>query len=332
MQRRDCLKAMAGVSATGIVGVSGCTGDDGTTNIDLAHGPSGGVSTDGLIALQRAVDQKSENINLRLQENSGDPPSVHQFNNEENEGYVSGLDTVLRASDDREPFEDSVERIPSQVFTIAALNLYWVATEDSGIETFDDIVNEDVNFFMLPAGWGTRRMVEEMMENAGVWEDMEDNVVNIELSEVPGAIEEGRLDAVLVYGANWNDIPGWVTEIDARNDVYAVEGTDTLQEAFDSYDASQHEEIEVRGWDQDLGADTIPSAPVPYNLFIGDDVPDEAVYEVCRISHEHVDVVREAFDPYPDHSDGENMAFALSDGLDIHPGAVEFYEEYNIDF
>lgn len=313
--------------------MAGCLGDEEETNVDLAHGPSGGVSTDGLIALQRAVDRESEEVNLRLQENSGDPPSIHQFTDGENEGYVAGLDTVLRAADGLEPFEDEpIENIPLQAFTIAALNLYWIAREGSEVDTFDDIVNEDVNFFMLPSGWGTRRMLEEMMENAGVWSDMEDRVVNLELSEVPGAIEEGRVDAVLVYGANWLSIPGWVTEIDARADVSAVETSDSLKEAFNSYETATYEEIEAAGWSQDLGADLVPSAPVPYNLFIGDEVSDDAVYEICRISHEKVDVIREAFESYPDHTDVTNMTFAISDALDIHPGAIDFYEDNGIDF
>jgi TRAP-type uncharacterized transport system substrate-binding protein len=58
--------------------------------------------------------------------------------------------------------------------------------------------------------------------------------------------------------------------------------------------------------------------------------PDETVYKVCRVSHEHPDVLREAMPQYMDHSEPENMVGNLLSDVPVHPGAADFLEEMGV--
>lgn len=325
VERRQLLAGIAGASAGGL---AGCFSDEDQTTINIANPGSGTSSAQATSALQRAVQQEGDGISLRVQQTSGDPASIREFAEGGTTGYSAGLDIVRRAQDQREPFDqNSVENLAQQVLHLTSLQHYFVATEGSGVETFDDIVEMDVNVYALPPSFGLRRLAEEVLRNAGVWEDIEPRVVNLEVGEVAGAIDEGRVDVVLIYGTNNTDLAGWTDEVDARNNLHAVEATDTLISGIEETSSTYVETIEPYGWEQDVGVDEIDSWPMPFHIYLGEDVSNEAVAELCRISHEANDVVREADNTYPDHTDIEDMASMLSSDMPIHPGAEQFYEE-----
>ena len=327
-------KFLAGTAAATVAGAAGCLGDDDEETINLAVPPSGTVSNRGVNALQRAVSQESDSITLRIEETSGDPESIREFDAGGVNSHTSGLSIMFRAREGREPFEDDQpENFADQVFNYAALHHYFMAAEGSGVETFDDIVDQadDLGIYILPPGWGLRRLAEDVLQEMDVFDEIQPNVVDTETAEVAGAIEEGRIDVCLVYGANFVNLPGWAAEVDARNDVYAVESTDTWVEGLESIAATNPIEIEPYGWDQDVGLDEVIAYPESFSIYAGDDISSEGIYELCRVSHEHIDVVHEADESYLDHSDVNEMTAGLSGDIPYHAGAEEFYEEHGAD-
>ena len=347
--RRKVLKSLG--ATAGVIGLAGCSqggngngtegdedtptdeetegGSDEATRLNLTVPPSGTVSTQSATALQRALREESDTVRLNLQEVSGDPSSIQEFAAGNSVGHTVGLDNQFRAKQGKAPFDESVEPRASQVFTIGVLNLYWVAVDGSGIETFDDLVEADSNVWVFPPEWGMRRMMLEMFETVGIREQIEDRILNIGLGDVAGAISEGRLKSFMVYGANYQSIAGWLTEVDARADLHIIEGTETFTNAVKEYPGLSPEEIEPVGWEQDITdvTSTTTSIPVPYALMLGDKVSDDVVREICNISHNNLDVIKEGYEYYLDHSEVENMSGYLYDELDIHSGAKAFYEE-----
>ncbi len=334
LDRTSRRRFLAGTAAATIVGAAGCLGDDDAETINLAVPPSGTVSNRGVSALQRAVSQESDSIDLRIEETSGDPESIREFDAGGVGAHTSGLSIMMRARDGREPFEDDTpESFADQVFNYAALHHYFVAVEGSGLETFDDIVEQadDLGIYILPPGWGLRRLAEDVLQEMGVFDEIQPSVVDLETSEVAGAVEEGRIDALLVYGANFVNNPGWVQEVDARNDVFAVEATDTWTSGLEASAATNPIEMEPYGWDQDVGLDEVVAYPESFSVYAGDSISSDGIYELCRVSHEHIDVVHEADESYLDHSDVNQMTAGLSGDLPYHEGAEQFYEEYGAD-
>lgn len=318
---------LAGIASATAVGVAGCAGDD-VHELNIGVPPSGTTSNEAVTALQRAVSQESDEVEMRLEETSGDPESIRLLDDGQFDGYSVGRTILTAALNDLEPFDDDpVEETAVPAINHAGFHHYWVAVEGSGIEDFDDIVeNDDISPYMLPPAWGLRRLAEIVHREAGVLDQMEDRIVNLETSDAPGAVEEGNIDALVVYGNNFEALPGWVTEVDARSDVYFVEPTDTLVDGMEAAEETAPIEFEPYAWEQDIGdGETTGWAEQFYTSF-SEDVPDDVVREVVRVSHEHNDVVREAGEVYMDHSDIDDMVSGFV-GVDIHSGALDYYED-----
>lgn len=330
MERRQFL---SGVAIASGAGVAGCLGDDDDVEtLNMGAPPSGTATNEAMTQLQRAAAEESEEIQVQIEETGGHTESIQLFNDGEFDGHNGGLTQELNARNDEGPFTDNpVENFAQVAFTQSIYDHYWIAVDGSGIETFDDVVaDDDIGVFMLPPAWGQRWLVEGVHENAGVLDELMEKNVDMGAGDVAGAIEEGRIDAVMAYGVNGEALPGWLTEVDARSDVYMVEPTDTYLEGIENTEGTEMTEFEPYAWDQDISAAEIPGFIEPFVTLFSEDVPNEAVYEACRVSHEHSDVIREAGDVFMDHSDIDVMADALPSLLDLHPGAVEFYEDHGV--
>ena len=329
MERRKFIGATASAA---IAGVAGCLGDDSRETLNMGAPPSGTATNEAMTQLQRAVDQESDEVQVRIEETGGHTESIQLFDDDEFDGHNGGLTQELNAHNDEGPFEDQpVDDTALVGFTQSVYEHYWIAVDGSGVETFDDVVNDDdVNVFMLPPAWGQRHLVEAVHENGGVLDDLLEKNVDMDAGDVAGAIEEGRIDAVMAYGVNGEALPGWLTEVDARSDVYMVEPTDTYLEGIENTEGTEMVEFEPYAWDQDIDSAEIQGFIEPFVTLFSEDVPDEVVYEVCRVSHEHSDVIRQAGDVFMDHSDIDTMAEVVPDQIDLHPGAAEFYDDHDV--
>ncbi|GGL67386.1 hypothetical protein GCM10009039_26770 [Halocalculus aciditolerans] len=335
------LKATGIAGAAGITGLAGCSGDgggsgNGSTSIGVGIPSSSTTTGQASNAFQRVVKEQSPDtepagtITWNSQETGGDPPSLRQYNQGNVQAMTGGNFVIASAMQDAPPFsENPVESVPNQAFKIASLHLHIVAVDGSGIETSDDLIGK--NFWPLPPSWGLRQQTETVFKNAGMWEDLKPNVVNLDTGDVAGAVEEGRVDALVAYGSGFQNLPGWATEVDARANLHVVQPTDTLQQGIEQTRGTNYKEIEVYGWNQDMGADTVGTFPSDFQFFFGSDISRDVGYELAKISHENVDAIQEGQAAYADHSDPEVMAEVYLDGLPVHPGVYDFLEEQDVD-
>ena len=168
--RRDVLKGTAGI---GTIALAGCLGgDDDSIDMTVGSSSSGSSTYGNSQAIQRVVSQESDTVNFITQDAGGDPQSIRLFADGELNSYSAGNYILNQALEQTGPFEepDDVSEFPQHGFGHLSLNLYWMALEDSDIETTDDLPGRDI--YALPAGWGLRAMTEEMYGNAGLWEDL----------------------------------------------------------------------------------------------------------------------------------------------------------------
>nr|WP_275039993.1 TAXI family TRAP transporter solute-binding subunit [Natrialba hulunbeirensis] len=333
VSRRDALKLAGGV---GLVGLAGCLGDGDQTDITVGSSSSGSTTYDNSQAIQRVVSEQSDSINFITQDAGGDPQSMRLYADDELNAYSTGNFILNQALTDSGPFEepDNIDTFPLHGFSHLSLNLYWVALEDSGIETTDDLFGADI--YALPAGWGLRDLTEQMYGEVGLWEELEEGVVNFETSEAASAMEEGRVDAAVVYTSNYDALPAWAVEVDARNDIQMVEMTDEFAEAANEFAGAGYEELDEApgGWDQDvdIGADSYPTWTETYPYMFDPDISDEVVYDLMEICHEHYQSMQDAQPAILDYSDPENFTFALThtDEVGVHPGAADWYEDNGV--
>ena len=309
-------------------------GDGGTPDaVDLAVGSSSsGSSTYGNSqAIQRVVSQQSNYLNFITQDVGGDPQSIRLYADGQINAYSAGNYIMNQALTDTGPFaEESVDTFPQLGFSHLSLNLYWMTLESTDIESTADLAGRNV--YALPASWGLRAMTEEMYGNAGLWEGLSENVVNIETTQVASALEEGRIEAFIVYTSNFSQLPSWATEIDSRVSVEAIEMTDEYVQAAQDFAGAGYQELdEIGGWEQDVQGGDFPKHTwtETYPYYFSPDVPAQAVYDLLDICYNNYESMQEANPTILDYSDTDNFtfAFAHTDEIPVHPGAADWLQE-----
>jgi len=336
-RRRDILKVASGV---GDAALAGCLGGSGGMK-SLSVGIPGASSTTGAASnsFQRVVKDQSGDtdpageIRWQNQDTGGDPPSLRQFSQGNLQALTAGNFIVASAQEDKEPFaERSVETLPQQMFSITSLHMHVVSVKGSGIQTTDDLAGS--NFWPLPPSWGLRQLAETVFSNAGLWSELQnsDSIVNADTGDVAGLIEEGNIDALVAYGAGFQNLAGWATEVDARADLQLVEFTDSFAEAANGTRGTSHSELDVYGWQQQsFDTDKMDVYGADFQFWLGNDTSRDVGYELARISNEHTEAIQEGQPAYLDHSDAETMASLYLEDLPVHPGPYDYLEEQGVD-
>ena len=353
--RRRFLQAAGGV---GVLGLAGCldddvdpdedplddddgmdTGDDDTgdddddAEYDISIGTSTGGTMDVGLAFEAAVSQESDLVNYATVESPGYVGTVYRMQADAFDGGISDTNTMNKAQNNLDMFEeDPVEQLPWQGFLAFPYNIYLMAREDTDIHTFDDLAGASV--YPAEPGFSTRATTLEVWEQEptrDVYEEMD--IVDMDVSDAPGAMEEGRIDAAIAYGTPGVGNTGFVVEYDSRNDVRYVEHTDELVESIQSFPGAGYSEfdnpVEDFNWGQDIGTDSIVTWDLNVTFAFHPETPNEAVHELTRVAAEHGDTVRDSEQRFTPASAEDCVAPALDD-YPFHPGAAEYYQEAGV--
>lgn len=323
-RRRFAISA----GSIGALSLAGCLGGDSDTETVTIGTASSSGSTYGYTqALQRAVSQHGDGVQVSTQETSGMASNPYLIKEDQVNGMTSTTHTALQAMDEEGNFaDDPVSEFALQAFNVSMAYMAPMAVNGSGIETTDDFPG--ANFWPLPPGFSTRALTEDVVRYTGYWEDME--IHNLETSDIADAVSEGRVEVFFAYG--WNSqAPAWLREIDNRAELHAVEMVgDFRQQAQEYPGAGWDEGREVTDMEQDIGADELDSFTMPTNYWFDESVSSDAVYEIMRVSLEHNDTVREGDPGYGEHENAEDMFIGFNEELPFHPGAAEFYQEHDV--
>jgi len=323
MSRRSLLAAGAGI---GLATLAGCSGDDGgTTTIRMGGGPQGSATFASAQALQKVVDEEGEGVEISTQETSGTGASNFRlFDNGEID--AGGFDnfTAAQAAEGTGPFADrGVDTLPDQGFFYVLAHLYIAALGDTDIQTTDDLAGKNV--WLNPPATSVRPPTDAVLKQAGLWEDI--NRFEMGRNDLPGALEEGRVDAAVVYGVNYKALPGWVRELDNRFDLRAVDPTDSFSQAIEDVPGAARETIDTYGWSQDVGLDSVDAWNVAAQFRFGSDVSAEAVEEIARIAFDNNDAIIEANAIFPEFDGVETMTNAVIPDQAIHPGMASYLKD-----
>nr|WP_224269227.1 TAXI family TRAP transporter solute-binding subunit [Haloprofundus salinisoli] len=347
IDRRDVLK---GATTLGVIGLAGCSdsggggggggggngsggGDGGNYEIVIGGTSSGSSTQQAGQALARAASQHSDILDISVQVTDGWTANLYEFDS----GNLSSIgvdnNSLSKAMNDNGPFaEDPVDSMPMQGFIFTSLEIYWVAMEGSGIESTADLADGGYTIYPIQPGFGTRLLTEEIIRKAGLWEP--NDILNLDTSDIAGAVEEGRADALCIYGANGKELSSWVQEVDVRSngELYAIEVDDNFRQTIEDTPGALLTEFEPYGWEQDVTrvTDQVTSWALAGQWAFGPDVPAEATKEVARLSSEHWQAIQQADPTALDHSGVESMTQAVIPDLEIHPGVADYWEENDV--
>jgi TRAP-type uncharacterized transport system substrate-binding protein len=158
-------------------------------------------------------------------------------------------------------------------------------------------------------------------------------IFNMGPGDVPGALSEGRLDAIGGYGSNFQTLPGWLQQVDAQADLKVIDMEEEYRDVIRNNPKIGYDEIEPYGWEQDIGIDekdydTIATFLFQMQFGFGDNISEEVAYEFVSQSYENVDAIRDVYESYPNYE--ENPGFGpngLTTAHPVHPGAARYYQE-----
>ncbi len=276
-------------------------------------------------ALQSVVSDNADNVDISAQETSGSGAgNFRLYDNGEIDGGGFDNFAAAQAVDGTGSFADQpVDSVPYQGFFYVLPHTYLVSLPDSDIETTDDLSGKNV--WLNPPGTSVRPPTNAVFENAGLYDQI--NPIDISRGSLAGAIEEGRIDAVVVYGANYKALPGWITELDTRFTLSAVTPTESFKQAIRDTSGVGYEEVSTYGWEQDIGADEIATWTIGAQFRFGDGVSTEAVQTIARIAYEQNESIIEANGLFPAYDNPSDMLAATLPDQPVHPGVAEFLKE-----
>ncbi|RNJ27547.1 TAXI family TRAP transporter solute-binding subunit [Halosegnis longus] len=330
---------MKGAATTmGVITMAGCSsgggGDGENYQVTIAGTSSGSSTQQAGQALARAASQHSDSLNISVQVTDGWTANLYEYDSDNISAMGVDNNSLSKAMNDEGPFaEEPVDSLPMQGFVFTNLEIYWVATEDSGIESTADLAEGGYTIYPIQPGFGTRLLTEEVIREAGLWEPNE--ILNVGTSDIAGAVEEGRVDALAIYGANGVALSSWVQEVDVRSGggLNVIEVDDNFEQAIDNVGgAIKKSGLEPYGWEQDVTSitDTTTAWVLAGQWAFGPDVPAGATQEIARISSEHWESIQESDPTALDHSDPESMTTAVIPELEIHPGVADFFEQEGV--
>ncbi|MFC6765009.1 TAXI family TRAP transporter solute-binding subunit [Natrinema soli] len=331
--RREYV-ASAVASGASITLLAGCLGGNSdTTNLTYGAGGSGS----GTFAAGQAMQQIArENTDVRIttQETDGTEANLRLWSEGNNIDFFGTSNLAMNlAIDNEEPFADSpMENYPYQGHTYGLNYTYMLAREDTDIETYEDL--RGANVWPLWPGSTIRLPVEMILQEAGIWSDME--VINISQSDIAGALEEQRVDAIAVYSSGYTEqLVGWNQEVDARANLRVLEMGDDLQQTIEEMPVPPLGEVGTSGWEQDVGTDTAAAWEMSWQIYYDPDAPADAFTDLVLALSENGDTYRDVSPTGPNFEENtQELTRVLNENImeecPIHPGAAEAYRELDL--
>jgi TRAP-type uncharacterized transport system substrate-binding protein len=238
---------------------------------------------------------------------------------------------AVAAKEGQEPFggDNTIDEVAYQGWRDTVANNFVVARADTDIESYSDLAGKNV--WPLWEAASLRFTTEIAFRQMGLMDEI--NEVALNPPDLAGALQEGSVDAAVVYGIDSRIIPGWVTEVDSRADLKHVPMGDEEKEAIDSVDVPGRMQLDPvdLGFEnnlQDVGE--INAWTDPFQIFIGKDMPAEDVYQIIDTLHENADQVEEVDAGSFHYGDAERLAETTIPSLGVHPGMKDWYQDKGV--
>lgn len=339
--RRKYLKIAGGI---GVAGLAGCVSQDGGDGGEGSGGSTrwvvgtvGEGSTTHAIAnaFSRILDENNSSVILSPQGTSGTAEAIRLVGRAENEVTTAAFIQASSAYNNLEPVpggpidftgDQAVEKKALQGLMSNDFRFMWITHADSGIESVSDLAGNTVSVGPTGGDFNFRTFLSEL----DLIEDLEPR--NEEYNAIPGALDEGRVDASGFYATSGRVAPGWASEMVARDDIrvlpynedqlqilndsaYTGLGTVYLDEVFETSSAFEY-----------VGASEMTSTLMPYGFFFREDLNPNLVYEVHEIIMDNYEQAQEYTSTLQFFSP-EFSAENLQSNFPVHTGAADFYKD-----
>ena len=200
----------------------------------------------------------------------------------------------------------------------------------TGVTTLEDLVSQKIPFNLVTKASGSAGELgaSQLLNILGVtYDDITSwggQIYHIAPNEMADMLKEGRADVSI-------DIVGLgqaaMSELTLTKTMYFPQlADDTLQGLADL--GYVVKEMPANSWGGQ--ENPIKTATNSANITVSNDLPEDVVYAMTQAIVEHKDELVELV-PVMDQYDPETSGEASRNGLPLHPGAVKYYEEHNME-
>ena len=347
LSRRSALQVLG---AGSIVGVAGCTGgssgsagnssngsgdngsnsgssssNNGSSQYTMGAGSDGSSTWSTGQALQQAVRNNTNGIQITAQQTGGTQANLRLYS--KGGCQMIGTSNYLYdlAKQEGGSYSDNpIQKFPQQAWSYGITHTYTLARKDTDIETYNDLKGSAV--WPLWSGSSITLPYEKLLKEAGIWSEM--NIRNMSPSDVAGALESGRLDAVAVYGVSFQGLSGWATQVDTRSSLKLVEMNQEIQKLANNVLPTGTTQIEPYGWEnQNFDRNKVSAIPMNFRIFYGTDVSKNDAYEITKVVHQNGKSLSEQVSILQNLSKKENLTRGTLADYPVHPGVAKYLKE-----
>lgn len=350
INRRSALQILG---ASGVISTAGCIGGNSTAdNGSNSNGSNGNKSDDGSgsnggsgqssqytmgagsdgsstwstgQALQQTVRNNANAIRITAQQTGGTQANLRLYS--KGGAQIIGTSNYLYdlAKQEEGSYNNNpIQKFPHQAWSYGITHTYTLARKETNIETYEDLKGSAV--WPLWSGSSITLPYKKLLKEVGIWDEM--NIRNMSPSDVAGALESGRLDAVAVYGVSFQGLSGWATQVDTRSSLKLVKMNKKIQKRADDVLPTGTTQIEPYGWkNQNFNQNKTAAIPMDFRIFYGTDVSKDDAYKITKIVHENGQSLSKQVSILQDVSKTENLTQGTLSDYPIHPGVAKYLKE-----
>lgn len=315
---------IVGAAAVGTAAVAGCTGGGNGENWVMGTSEQGTTSFSIGQALQSVLREHSDQIDVSAQASDGQVANARQLGDTYDVALLSN-NIHYDAVEERGPFADRSPDSPAYLgFSTTSSECFMVTRPDSGIETYDDLVDETITTF--GSGSALYQLTATVFEELGIHDDYDYR--DIPLSDFGSRLEEGQIDACGAYSTLLGTgISGGMQDLTSRVDLQALEMSDEQQTAIEEIPAPEVQTISPEPFDN---IDEVLAWTDVANVVFADNVSEDLAEHATEVWFDNWGEVQEAYSSVLDDED-DNLQSGFLDGLSVHPGAANVFEERGTD-
>ncbi|MUL40158.1 TAXI family TRAP transporter solute-binding subunit [Streptomonospora sp. PA3] len=322
--RTGRLAGVTAAAAAGVIALAGCgVGDAGAGGeLTMATGSTGGTYYPLGAELAKIWSDNIEGVNVSTQSSGASVENMRLLDQGENELIMAVNGVAASAVQGQADFKEEPLSNPGEVRMLG--NVYpevmqIVATQESGIETIEDLEGKRVD--IGPPGSGTAVAAEQILEAYGMsLEDIE--VFNSTFEDAASKLSDGQTDAAFAILA----LPaGSIEQVATTTDVRLVDitgdGLEQLTSDNPSYSPLTIEAGTYSG--QEEPAETVTNWATLYTTA---DLGEDTAYNLVKEMYERAGKIG--------HDVGSQIkletALEGQGPIELHPGARRYYEEEGV--
>lgn len=290
----------------------------GTGGITGVYYPTGGA-----IAKIVNAKRKTYNVRMSVESTGGSKFNINAIAGNDLDFGIAQADTQYMAYNGKGPWAGSPVTKLRAVFSLAPEAVTFIAAEDSGIKSINDVKGKVVN--LGDPGSGNRVNAMDIFNSVGIVPGKDFKDEKIKPADAPRVLQDGRIDGFFYTVGHPNGNIKEATAGKRKCRIVSINGMEKLLADAPYYAMTK---IDMKQYpDAVNSSESVETIGMLATLVTSSDVPEDVVYAVTKEVMENLDSFKKLH-PALATLTKKGMLEGLT--APLHPGAVKYYKEVGL--